>query len=253
MRLRLATLSLALLAGSFEPAIAQAKAPAPPDPAMVTRLQGEIAKNEAKGDFKSAALELRILAGLYRNDPAMRSITYSQLAQVSTQLHDDAKADDRALAQGVPPHAAAVPAVNPFTAPQATATPFDLPPSAAPAPQPATGSTTSATDKLTKIMAAAQQIIAQAKQAQQAMKQKGANTPGPNPPAPNSFPAAPDGLAAAPDPQPPLQAPAEVSPAAGVVIGYDANNQPIFATPQPAPGTSSGQTPPLPQYPAPPR
>ena len=268
MRLKLGILSFVLLAGSFEPATAQVKVPAPPDPAMVKRLQGEIAQAEAKGDFQRAALELRILVGLYRNDPQMRSITYSQLAQVSTQLHDEAKAAEyRALAQGLPAHAAATPAFSPQAAAVSVSGPAAAPPfnpqvSAAPIPQTA-GSTASGTDKLSKILAEAEQIMAQAKQVQQAMKQKASNTPQPNQPMPaqpDALPAAPDGMAAAPAPQPSLQAPADVSVAAGVVIGYDANNQPIFAPDQStsAPPLSTQTTPtgdqsPPPQYPTPPK
>src|ERR1700722_11728495 len=110
MRLRLGILAVALFAGSFESALAQAKPSSQPNPAEVTRLQREIAQNEARGDYKSAALELRILVTLYKNDPPMRSITYQQLAQVSDQLHEDAKAAEyRALAQGLPANAYAAP------------------------------------------------------------------------------------------------------------------------------------------------
>ena len=257
MRRNAAILAAAMLAGSLPSAFSQAKVPTAPDPATVNRLQGEIARDEAKGDFQSAALELRLLARMYKNDPAMLSITYSQLVQVSTQLHDDRRAAEyRALAQGV----SAQPVEAPAFTPQAAAVPApNLQISAAPAstpqaPPPVAAPKASTTDKLSKIFAEAQQIMAQTKQMQQAMKQKKANAPQPDQPVapqPDTFPTPPDGAAAVPDQ--PQQAPAEVSPAAGVVIGYDANNQPIFASPQPAPGTSGGQPSPPPQYPAPPR
>ena len=252
MRFKLAILPLALFTGSFEAAIAQAKAPASPDPATVRRLQAEVAQNEAKGDYKSAALELRILANLYRNDPATRSTIYLQLAQVSTQLHDDAKAAEyRALAQGLPANSyatpAPAPAPQPVAAPISTADIFAAPPTSPPAAAPATAPKASGTDRFSKFLAQAQQIVAQA---QQATKQKAGNTPQPNqplPPQPGAFPAAPDAaIGAAPLPPPPT----DNAAAAGVVIGYDANNQPIFAPAPPA--QTGGQTPPPTQYPAPP-
>jgi hypothetical protein len=255
MRFKLAMLSVALLAGAIPSAIAQAKPPAQPDYATVTRLQGEIAQAEAKGDLQGAALKLRILAGLYKNDPSMRAITYQQLAQVSAQLHDDAKAAEyRALAQGLPPTVSVAPAGTPAApaappaipqadavpaaAPDIFAAPVPMPPAAtAPAPQ-TTAAPTSSADKLSKILAEAKQIMAQAKQMQEAMKKKGANSPQPGQPMPpqaGGFPAAPDGVAPAPDPQ---QAPADAPVAAGVVIGYDANNQPIFAPPPTPPAAT---------------
>ena len=306
MRLKLEILALALLAGSFEPATAQTKAPAAPDPAMVKRLQGEIAQAEARGDFQRAALELRIMVGLYRNDPPMRSITYSQLAQVSTQLHDEAKAAEyRALAQGLPARAAATPAFSPkapavsvsgpVAAPPfnprvsiapipqtagsnapgvAAAPPFNPQVSTTPIPQTAgsnasgiaaappfnpqvsttpipqtAGSSASGIDEISKFLAEAEQIMTQAGQVRQTMNRKATDTsqPGQPMPPPNSLPAGPDGMPAAPAPQPSLQAPTDVSATTGIVIGYDANNQPIFALQQ---STSTQTSPTSDQSPA---
>ena len=280
MRLKLEILALALLAGSFEPATAQTKAPAAPDPAMVKRLQGEIAQAEARGDFQRAALELRIMVGLYRNDPPMRSITYSQLAQVSTQLHDEAKAAEyRALAQGLPARAAATPAFSPKAPAVSVSGPVAAPPfnprvSIAPIPQTAgsnapgvaaappfnpqvsttpipqtAGSSASGIDEISKFLAEAEQIMTQAGQVRQTMNRKATDTsqPGQPMPPPNSLPAGPDGMPAAPAPQPSLQAPTDVSATTGIVIGYDANNQPIFALQQ---STSTQTSPTSDQSPA---
>ena len=280
MRLKLEILALALIAGSFEPATAQTKAPAAPDPAMVKRLQGEIAQAEARGDFQRAALELRIMVGLYRNDPPMRSITYSQLAQVSTQLHDEAKAAEyRALAQGLPARAAATPAFSPKAPAVSVSGPVAAPPfnprvSIAPIPQTAgsnapgvaaappfnpqvsttpipqtAGSSASGIDEISKFLAEAEQIMTQAGQVRQTMNRKATDTsqPGQPMPPPNSLPAGPDGMPAAPAPQPSLQAPTDVSATTGIVIGYDANNQPIFALQQ---STSTQTSPTSDQSPA---
>ncbi len=248
MTFRNSHLSLALLAASFQPATPQTGTPAPPDAAEVARLQKDVAREQAKGDYKGAALDLRILARLFKNDPAMLSTTYLQLAQVSSQLHDEKKAAEyRALAQ----RASTPPAAASAFSQQAPAPMAGSPSPAGVAPKP------SSADKLSKILNEAQQIMAQARQAQQGMKQKTANTPEPNSPMPpqaGAFPAAPDRPATDTVAQPAISPTADTPVAAGVVIGYDANNQPIFAQPQPASGSpAGGQLPPPSQQPALPR
>jgi hypothetical protein len=131
MRYKLAILSLALLAGSSELATGQAKAPAPPDPGTVKRLQDSIAKAEAKGDLRQAQSDLRYLLVVYRNDPAMQTSIRAQLAQVSAQIDSKAKASPAPT-----PAPAPAPALNPSTA--ASAAPVPAPTTVAPVASSAT-------------------------------------------------------------------------------------------------------------------
>jgi len=240
-----------LLAGSFDAASSQYKAVEPPDPAVVKRYQDSIVQAQAKGDLQRVRLDLDMLVLLYEDDPAMLASLYLQRSQVNTQLHDDARAaKDLAKAQALN--------AKTYGAPATSAPVYGGPSSAPPAYTPVAPQTTASPaptqNKFSRFLNQASKVLEQAQQELQ--KQSAPKAPAGEPknsPAGSLYPAAPDGAGPSTATPPAAQGSADASASAGVVVGYDANNQPIFASPQAAPGAAGGgQAQPVPAYPPPP-
>jgi len=269
MRRTLVAPLVLLFAGALHPVTAQTKPASSVDAAAVQRLQTSLAQAQAKGDLRTASMDLHALHFLYRNDPAMQASINAQLAQINVQLQSQALAKAQAKAAAAQAQALSVPTPVAQGGPVAMAGPLAPAPVAAqdasgiaPIPFPGAGGPPPAVNaapapgqsKFARFMAKANQVLAQAAEMGQ---QKNGNPPPPNagqgnlPVDAQSYPTPPASGSGNSYPAPPgvaSQAPANPAPAAGVVIGYDANNQPIYATGAAAPAAPAAS-----QFPPPPR
>ena len=228
MRFSVVVLLVALMAGAVKPVFAESKLAVPADSALDKQIRDSIDQARAEGDLSRVQRELNRLAEMYPNDPVIRAPIYLALAQVSTELGDDAKAREcRAEALAIDPDIAG------WTGAGAEKT---------------AGSKRGVTaDQISSYLALGLQIYSQVQQARQ-QRMAAAPPAGPQPmQQPNAFPAAPVGAPGAPVPQAPLPAPGGFASPAPVVVGYDANNQPIYAQPDPSAQAQQAQQFPQPQ------
>jgi hypothetical protein len=212
MRFSVAVLLVALISGSLEPAISQARLAVPADPALEKQIRDSIEQARAEGNLSRVQRELSKLLEVYPNEPQVRAPIYLALAEASTGLGDDAKAlQYRAIALAIDPHAAEWNGNQP------------------------TGGENRGqkADKILGFLTTGLQIATQIAQARQP---GGAIAPQPvgQPQLQmNAFPQAPVGMPGAPATQMQPSAPGGFAGTPGmVVVGYDANNQPIYATAQ---------------------
>jgi len=192
----------ALLAAALPYAAAQPK-PVPADPELSRQIWSSVEQARADGNAARALRELSKLLEVYPNEPMARAPIYLAMSELSAELGDSDKA----------------------AAYRATALAID--PDLGRRIHSDSGGKRAAADKLAAILATGAQMTGQILQIAR-QPQPAVMAPGTMP----AFPAAPAGMPGAPAVQPMQPAPGGF--AAPVVVGYDANNQPIYAT-QPAP------------------
>jgi hypothetical protein len=208
------------------------------DPALVKQIRDSVEQARAEGNLSRVQRELSKLLELYPNEPVVRAPIYLAMAEASMGLGDDAKAQQyRAVALAIDPHAAEWHGN-----------------------EPASGENRG--QKADKILGFISLGLQVATQIQQARQQGAANSPqlvGQPQQQMNAFPQAPVGMQGAPPVQMQQGAPGGFAGSPGmVVVGYDANNQPIYApaqqVAQPAMQMQPGQQmqPANGMYPAPP-
>ena len=206
---------LAVVFLTFTTAAAQTNLAVPADPKWGTETRSAIEQARAEGDTSRALREYSKLLELYPNEPFVRAPIYLAMAQLAAEMGDDQKAAA---------YRSTALAIDPFLE------------ASLPKTEAAGAKRGQAMDQVAALSAMGAQILAQVETIRNARKLAAAGQPAPQPLAAPAMPAAPIGAPGAPALPPPvgLPAPGGFGATAPVIVGYDANNQPIFGPPQTA-------------------